>query len=163
MCIRDSLSLYHLGLLDLIYIYADLAEKMETRKWENIIQTEPGTFHVTKMKDTNTRQKDKHEGKRRYHENVSFSLRISVYPRVSHTFYTESFSQKHWGRKNVRKLLWHAGSKPLNFFNKRSLKKKPWTQGLSITTPARSPECRTQQTMNVYGQSAFHETRSHFS
>ena len=71
-------------------------------------------------------------------------------------------SQKHWGtRKNVRKLLWHAGSKLLNFSNKRSLK-KPWMQGLSITTPARSPECRTQQTMNVYGQSAFHETRSHF-
>ena len=82
-----------LGLLDLIYIYADLAEKMETRKWENIIQTEPGTFHVTKMKDTNTRQKDKHEGKRRYHENVSFSLRISVYPRdvrVSHTVNTHT-------------------------------------------------------------------------
>ena len=124
---------------------------------------EPGPFHVTKMKDANTRWKDKHEGKRRYHENVSFSLRISVYPRVSHTFYTESFSQKHWGRKNVRKLLWHTRSKPLNFFNKRSLKKKPWTQGLSITTPARSPQCSTQQTMTVYGQSAFHETRSHFS
>ena len=90
-----------------------------------------------------------------YHENVSFSLRISVYPRVSYTFYTESFSQKHWGRKNVRKLLWHAGSKPLNFFNKRSLKKKPWMQGLSITTPARSPECRTQQTMNVMGKVLF--------
>jgi hypothetical protein len=98
-----------------------------------------------------------------YQENVSFSLRISVYPRVSHTFYTESFSQKHWGRKNVRKLLWHTRSKPLNFFNKRSLKKKPWMQGLSITTPARSPECSTQQTMKVYGQSAFHETTSHFS
>ena len=40
---------------------------------------EPGPFHVTKMKEANTRRKDKHEGKRRYHENVSFSLRISVY------------------------------------------------------------------------------------
>ena len=97
---------------------------METWKWENIVQKEPGPFHVTKMKDANTRWKDKHEGKRRCHENVSFSLRISVYPRVSHTFYTESFSQKHWGtRKNVRKLLWHAGSKLLNFSNKRLLKK----------------------------------------
>ena len=86
---RVSLAFTILGLLDLIYIYADLAEKMETRKWENIIQTEPGTFHVTKMKDTNTRQKDKHEGKRRYHENVSFSLRISVYSWVSHTVNTQ--------------------------------------------------------------------------
>ena len=108
---RVSLAFTILGLLDLIYIYADLAEKMETRKWENIIQTEPGTFHVTKMKDTNTRQKDKHEGKRRYHENVSFSLRISVYPRdvrVSHTVstHTDSISQKHCRtRKNVRKTL----------------------------------------------------------
>ena len=31
------------------------------------------------MKDVNTREKDKHVVKRRYHENVSFSLRISVY------------------------------------------------------------------------------------
>ena len=96
---------------------------MKTWKWENHSK-KPGPFHVTKMKDANTRWKDKHEGKRRYHENVSFSLRISVYPRVSHTFYTESFSQNHWGtRKNVRKLLWHAGSKLLNFSNKRLLKK----------------------------------------
>ena len=75
---RVSLAFTILGLLDLIYIYADLAEKMETRKWENIIQTEPGTFHVTKMKDTNTRQKDKHEGKRRYHENVFFPEDFSL-------------------------------------------------------------------------------------
>ena len=102
---------------------------METWKWENIVHKEPGPFHVTKMKDANTRWKDKHEGKRRYHENVSFSLRISVYPRdvrVSHTVstHTDSISQKHCGtRKNVRKPLWHAGSKLLNFSNKRSLKK----------------------------------------
>jgi hypothetical protein len=51
---------------------------------------EPGPFHVTKMKEANTRRKDKHEGKRRYHENVSFSLRISVYPRVSHTVNTQN-------------------------------------------------------------------------
>ena len=70
---RVSLAFNILGLLDLIYIYADLAEKMETRKWENIIQTEPGTFHVTKMKNTNTRQKDKHEGKRRYWKSSKLS------------------------------------------------------------------------------------------
>ena len=51
---------------------------MKTWKWENHSK-KPGPFHVTKMKDANTRWKDKHEGKRRYHENVSFSLRISVY------------------------------------------------------------------------------------
>ena len=102
---------------------------METWKWENIVQKEPGPFHVTKMKDANTRWKDKHEGKRRYHENVSFSLRISVYPRdvrVSHTVstHTDSISQKHCRtRKNVRKTLWNAGSKLLTFSNKRSLKK----------------------------------------
>ena len=36
---------------------------METRKWENIVQNEHGTVHGTKMKDVNTREKDKHEEK----------------------------------------------------------------------------------------------------
>ena len=63
--------------------------EMETWKWENIVHKEPGPFHVTKMKDANTRWKDKHEGKRRCHENVSFSLRISVYSWVSHTVNTQ--------------------------------------------------------------------------
>lgn len=40
--------------------------------------------------------------------------------------------------------------------------KKLWMQGLSIPTTARSPHCRTQQTMNVHGERAFHEPRSHF-
>ena len=61
---------------------------MKTWKWENHSK-KPGPFHVTKMKDANTRWKDKHEGKRRYHENVSFSLRISVYSWVSHTVNTQ--------------------------------------------------------------------------
>ena len=66
-------------------------------------------FHETKMKDADTRKKDIHEGKRRYHENVSFYLRISDYPRdvrVSHITNTcpESFSQqlRRGARKNVK-------------------------------------------------------------
>ena len=85
---------------------------METRKWENIVQNEHGTVHGTKMKDVNTREKDKHVVKRRYHENAYFSPSISVYPkdvRVSHTVntHTESFSEQHrrGGGKTGRKLF----------------------------------------------------------
>ena len=63
------------------------------------------------MKDVNTREKDKHEGKRRYHENAYFSPSIPVYPkdvRVSHTVNTyrvffQATQKKR--RKTVRKLF----------------------------------------------------------
>jgi hypothetical protein len=64
------------------------------------------------MKDVNAREKDKYEGKRRYHENTYFSPSIPVYPkdvRVSHTVntHTESFSKQHrrGGGKTGRKLF----------------------------------------------------------
>ena len=59
-------------------------------------------------------------------------MRMSLFPwgfqftleSVTQLTHRESFSQNHWEtRKNVRKLLWHAGSKLLNFSNKRLLKK----------------------------------------
>ena len=66
-------------------------------------------YHETQMKDANTWKKDIHEGKRRYHENVSFYLSISDYPRdgiVSHkaNTNTESLSQqlRRGARKNVK-------------------------------------------------------------
>ena len=45
------------------------------------------------MKDVNAGEKDKYEGKRRYHENTYFSPSIPVYPkdvRVSHTVNTHT-------------------------------------------------------------------------
>ena len=64
------------------------------------------------MKDVNAGEKDKYEGKRRYHENTYFSPSIPVYPtdvRVSHTVntHTESFSEQHrrGGGKTGRKLF----------------------------------------------------------
>ena len=63
------------------------------------------------MKDVNTREKDKHVVKRRYHENAYFSPSIPVYPkdvRVSHTVntHTESFSKQH--RRGGGRLMWGA-------------------------------------------------------
>jgi hypothetical protein len=63
------------------------------------------------MKDVNTREKDKHVVKRRYHENAYFSPSIPVYPkdvRVSHTVNTyrvffQATQKKR--RKTVRKLF----------------------------------------------------------
>ena len=64
------------------------------------------------MKDVNAGEKDKYEGKRRYHENTYFSPSIPVYPkdvRVNHTVntHTESFSEQHrrGGGKTGRKLF----------------------------------------------------------
>ena len=64
------------------------------------------------MKDVNTREKDKHVVKRRYHENAYFSPSSPVYPkdvRVSHTVntHTESFSeqQRRGAGKTGRKLF----------------------------------------------------------
>ena len=63
------------------------------------------------MKDVNAGEKDKYEGKRRYHENTYFSPSIPVYPkdvRVSHTVntHTEFFSKQHRrGGGRLRKLF----------------------------------------------------------
>ena len=162
---RVSLAFTILGLLGLIYIYADLAEKMETRKWENIIQTEPGTFHVTKMKDTNTRQKDKHEGKRRYHENVSFSLRISVYSWVSHTVNTQRvlFPESLRNKEECKKTIVTRRIQTIELLQQEITEKKAMNAGSKHYHTCKKSRRRTLETMNVYGQSAFHETRSHFS
>ena len=71
------------------------------------------------MKDANTRKKDIHEGKRRYHENVSFYLKASDYPRdvsVSHKANTnpESFSHplRRGARKNVKEKTYYNAQNP---------------------------------------------------
>ena len=69
------------------------------------------------MKDVNAGEKDKYEGKRRYHENTYFSPSIPVYPkdvRVSHTVntHTESFFQV--TRKKSRGRLEENYSDPHN-------------------------------------------------
>lgn len=122
---RVSLAFTILGLLDLIYSYADLAEK-----W----RPENGKISFKKNLDLFMWQKWKMPtpGGRINMKEREDIMRMSLFPwgfqftleSVTQLTHRESFSQNHWEtRKNVRKLLWHAGSKLLNFSNKRLLKK----------------------------------------
>ena len=98
-------------------------------------------------------------------------MRMSLFPwgfqftleSVTQLIHRVLFPETLRNKEECKKTIVTRRIQTVELLQQEIAEKKPWMQGLSITTPARSPQCSTQQTMNVYGQSAFHETRSHFS